>query len=216
MAFDSNDRRCAYRPFAPEDFEPVAELFYRQWGTEAGERLGRLDARINVCNYLMDADWGVVAEGVDGRLLGALLVETGAQTEAMRSSWRTRREELLAQVAPGATFGHEVCRVEAEELALSRRFREKAAGQPEAAAEFKLLIVGSKARGLGVGGGLLRLGENHLRQAGARGYYLITDDTCDVGFYDHLGLSRLVTEASVAEVGVNLYIYGREFSYASH
>lgn len=106
MAFDSNDRRCAYRPFAPEDFEPVAELFYRQWGTEAGERLGRLDARINVCNYLMDADWGVVAEDVDGRLLGALLVETGAQTEAMRSSWRTRREELLAQVAPGATFGH--------------------------------------------------------------------------------------------------------------
>lgn len=117
MAFDSNDRRPAYRPFAPEDIEPVAELFYRQWGTEAGERLGRLDARINVCNYLMDADWGVVAEGVDGRLLGALLVETGAQTEAMRSSWRTRREELLAQVAPGATFGHEVCRVEAEELA---------------------------------------------------------------------------------------------------
>ena len=110
MAFDSNDRHCAYRPFAPEDFEPVAELFYRQWGTEAGERLGRLDARINVCNYLMDADWGVVAEGVDGRLLGALLVETGAQTEAMRSSWCTRREELLAQVAPGATFGHEVCR----------------------------------------------------------------------------------------------------------
>ena len=155
MAFDSNDRRCAYRPFAPEDFEPVAELFYRQWGTETGERLGRLDARINVCNYLMDADWGVVAEGVDGRLLGALLVETGAQTEAMRSSWRTRREELLAKVAPGATFGHEVCRVEAEELALSRQFREKAAGQPEAAAEFKLLIVGSEARGLGVGGGLL-------------------------------------------------------------
>ena len=207
MAFDSNDRRPAYRPFAPEDIEPVAELFYRQWGTEAGERLGRLDARINVCNYLMDADWGVVAEGVDGRLLGALLVETGAQTEAMRSSWRTRREELLAKVAPGATFGHEVCRVEAEELALSRRFREKAAGQPEAAAEFKLLSVG---------GSLLRLGENHLRQAGARGYYLITDDTCDVEFYDHLGLSRLVTEASVAEVGVNLYIYGREFCYASH
>lgn len=163
----------------------------------------------------MDADWGVVAEGVDGRLLGALLVETGAQTEAMRSSWRTRREELLTQVAPGATFGHEVCRVEAEELALSRQFREKAAGQPEAAAEFKLLIVDGKARGLGVGGGLLRLGENHLRQADARGYYLITDDTCDVGFYDHLGLSRLVTEASVAEVGVNLYIYGREFCYAS-
>ena len=99
---------------------------------------------------------------------------------------------------------------------MRRRSWHSQGGQPEVAAEFKLLIVGGEARGLGVGGGLLRLGENHLRQAGARGYYLITDDTCDVGFYVHLGLSRLVTEASVAEAGVNLYIYGREFCYASH
>ena len=129
-----------------------------------------------------------------------------------RALLRTRREELLAQVAPGAAFGREVCRVEAEELALSRRFRAAAdaSGRPEAAAEFKLLIVSPAARGLGVGGGLVSRGEDHLAQTGAAGYYLITDDTCDVGFYDHLGLSRLVAEASAVEPGINLYVYGKE------
>lgn len=202
--------RPAYRPFAPEDFESVTELFYQQWDTEVGERLGRLDAQVNLCNYLMDADWNLVAESADGQLLGVLLVETGVQPEPTRAAWRTRREELLAQIAPGATFGREVCQVEAEELALSRRFRRTEDGRREVAAEFKLLIVSPAARGLGVGGGLVRHGEGHLRQMGAAGYYLITDDTCDVGFYDHLGLSRLATEASAAEPGINLYVYGKE------
>lgn len=83
-------------------------------------------------------------------------------------------------------------------------------GAREAAAEFKLLIVSPAARGLGVGGGLVSRGEDHLAQTGATGYYLITDDTCDVGFYDHLGLSRLVAEASAVEPGINLYVYGKE------
>ena len=61
-----------------------------------------------------------------------------------------------------------------------------------------------------VGGGLVSRGEDHLAQTGATGYYLITDDTCDVGFYDHLGLSRLVAEASAVEPGINLYVYGKE------
>ena len=94
--------------------EVAAELFYQQWGTEAGERLGRLDAQVNLCNYLMDADWGLVAEGAGGELLGVLLAETGSQPAAALGAWRTRREELLAQVAPGAITGREVCRVEAE------------------------------------------------------------------------------------------------------
>lgn len=179
MALQHQGGSPTYRPFEKKDLEVAAELFYQQWGTEAGERLGRLDAQVNLCNYLMDADWGLVAEGAGGELLGVLLAETGSQPAAARSAWHARREELLAQVAPGAAFGREVCRVEAEELALSQRFRAAAdaSGRPEAAAEFKLLIVSPAARGLGVGGGLVSRGEDHLAQTGATGYYLITDDT---------------------------------------
>ena len=117
MALQHQGGSPTYRPFEQRDFEPAAELFYQQWDTEAGERLGRLDAQVNLCNYLMDADWGLVAEGAGGELLGVLLAETGSQPAAARSAWHARREGLLAQVAPGAAFGREVCRVEAEELA---------------------------------------------------------------------------------------------------
>ena len=132
MALQHQGGSPTYRPFEKKDLEVAAELFYQQWGTEAGERLGRLDAQVNLCNYLMDADWGLVAEGAGGELLGVLLAETGSQPAAALGAWRTRREELLAQVAPGAAFGREVCRVEAEELALSQRFRAAAdaSGRP--------------------------------------------------------------------------------------
>ena len=56
MALQHQGGSPTYRPFEQRDFEPAAELFYQQWGTEAGERLGRLDAQVNLCNYLMDAD----------------------------------------------------------------------------------------------------------------------------------------------------------------
>lgn len=70
MALQHQGDSPTYRPFEQRDFEPAAELFYQQWGTEAGERLGRLDAQVNLCNYLMDADWGLVAEGAGRRASG--------------------------------------------------------------------------------------------------------------------------------------------------
>ena len=82
MALQHQGGSPTYRPFEQRDFEPAAELFYQQWDTEAEERLGRLDAQVNLCNYLMDADWGLVAEGAGGKLLGLLLAETGSQPAA--------------------------------------------------------------------------------------------------------------------------------------
>ena len=74
-----------YRSFEDRDFDAAAELFFRQWCCGGDERLGRLDAQVNLCTYLMDVTWGVVAEPVPGRgsgegdgLLGVLLVAAGA------------------------------------------------------------------------------------------------------------------------------------------
>ena len=57
-------------------------------------------------------------------------------------------------------------------------------------AAVKLLIVSPDAKGLGLGGRLFSAALDHLREAGASGYHLLTDDSCDVGFYEHKGLAQ--------------------------
>ena len=52
-----------YRPFEPGDFEAVAELMRAQWSCDLEGAAGEYSASIDLCGYLADADWGLVAEG---------------------------------------------------------------------------------------------------------------------------------------------------------
>ena len=205
----------AYRPFEDRDLSQVAELFRAQWCSGLEPHVGVIASRATVCNYLADAGWGVVAER-SGRVLGVALVACGARDSETRAAWLARRDELVAQVGPDARFGVEVGPVEAEEGRLSRRYvREASASPAEAAfsgAEIKLLIVSPAAQGLGVGRSLMDAVTRHMRNAGRHGLFLITDDTCDVGFYDHMGLSRRLEQPSEADPGISLYVYGRDLA----
>lgn len=60
------------------------------------------------------------------------------------------------------------------------------------APEFLVLIADPNARGMGVGKTLMIEGELYLKQAGFKSYYLITDSSCDYGFYDKFGMERVV------------------------
>ncbi len=60
------------------------------------------------------------------------------------------------------------------------------------APEFLVLIADPNARGMGVGKTLMIEGEQYLKQAGFKSYYLITDSSCDYGFYDKFGMDRVV------------------------
>ena len=62
-----------YRPFEPGDFEAVAELMRAQWSCDLEGAAGEYSASIDLCGYLADADWGLVAEG-RGQVLGAVPV----------------------------------------------------------------------------------------------------------------------------------------------
>lgn len=196
-----------YRPFEDQDFPTVAELFRRQWCGELELRRGRLASQATVCNYLMDAEGGIVAERT-GEVLGVSLVSCGLQSADARNAWRTRRDALLAQWGPDARFGREIGPVEAEEGELSRRYAARRG--VGAGAEIKLLIVSPAAQGLGVGRTLVEKSTQRVRSASRHGFFLITDDTCDVGFYDHLGLTRQVEEPSQVEPGISLYVYSKE------
>lgn len=134
----------SYRPFEDRDLPQVAELFRRQWCGQLEPRMGELASQATVCNYLADAGWGVVAERAS-QVLGVALVACGPRDSEARSAWLARRDELLAQVGPGARFGVEIGPVEAEEGRLSARYARDAeacdAERAFAAAEIKLLIV---------------------------------------------------------------------------
>lgn len=62
------------------------------------------------------------------------------------------------------------------------------------AAEIVLFIVSPEARGVGFG----RLLFDHMldcfRASGIRDYFLLTDTSCDYGFYEHRGLKRMAVK----------------------
>ena len=92
-----------------------------------------------------------------------------------------------------------------------RRFEDRDAEQAARLfQQLKLLIVSPEARGMGMGKRLIQAVADHVREIGRDGFFLLTDDACDVGFYEHLGLCRQLEEPSRAEPGLNLYVYSKE------
>lgn len=186
------------RPFAERDFEPLATLLARTWLPEHPGRPGELASKAELCDYLAKTTWSLVAER-GGTLLGAaLLAEKGRP--ALGAAWEERGAELAreAQADPACA---EALRLEmggvAEEAALADDYA--ATGAPEADVALKLLIVSPDAKGMGIGGRLFDAVHARLREIGAAGYHLLTDDSCDVSFYEHKGLMQEMSRSSEVE-----------------
>lgn len=211
-----------YRPFTDKDFEAVARLFRDQWCCELGADAARLASQIDICTYLADTDWSLLAQhGETGQILGAALLNLGG---APHQRWVERKEELFAEARANKDLLNEVMRdvsVIDEEAALGSEYA--ASGHVGCEAELKLLIVSPKAQGLGVGGRLFGEVRERVAEAGLRGFYLLTDDSCDVSFYEHKKMLRMasrpisVTEppcqisASAPEgEGFNMYVYAQD------
>lgn len=78
-----------------------------------------------------------------------------------------------------------------------RTERGERAGRPEIA----LFVVSPETRGQGVGRRLFNHMLDHFRAIGADGYFLFTDSSCDVGFYEHNGLKRAASRTLTAGDG---------------
>ncbi len=77
-----------------------------------------------------------------------------------------------------------------------------------------LFIVQEKFRGFGIGRVLLRAAQEYWKAQGTSSSYLYTDDTCNYGFYEHMGFTRanerkvdILRNGKKAELGVYLYEY---------
>ena len=186
------------RPFVAGDFDRAAELVGRTWLPEFGERAQRAASRVELAHYLASATWSLVAERA-GEVLGVVLLAERDGEPVTSDDWEAieARERSTAEKDEQAV---EAIRVEMsgveEEAALAGEYA--ATGAPGTAAAVKLLIVSPDAKGLGLGGKLFSAAIEHLREAGAPGYHLLTDDACDVGFYEHKGLRQALRRRSQA------------------
>lgn len=77
-----------------------------------------------------------------------------------------------------------------------------------------LFAVTEESRGLGVGKKLLYYLRDYLKSTNTHGIYLFTDSSCNVGFYDSQGFSRIGTQEititsqnKAVEMDVYLYEY---------
>ena len=178
-----------YRPIVWDDVENIVEEFDRTWGVAglgAATSLSRELSRHFVLHYLEPATRGEIAESSDGRFLGVTLarIEGDPALFPQAATQLAAVNEQLNATADGAhwladTIAWHVLE-EDMEAAISINQR--------AQAELELFLVAEAARGHRVGGTLWRRFQTALRDHGVQRFYLHTDSSCDVGFYDHQGL----------------------------
>lgn len=182
--------KLTWRAFAPEDFERAAGLLGRTWLPEFDEAPQRAASQIELAHYLAQTTWSLVAER-EGEILGVVLLAERGREATGGDTW-SELEARLTRAAEKDEALAEAVRVEMdgvrEEAELEREYA--ADGPVGADAAVKLLIVSPDAKGMGLGGRLFSAALEHLRETGARGYHLLTDDSCDVGFYEHKGLTQ--------------------------
>lgn len=79
--------------------------------------------------------------------------------------------------------------------------------------ELVLFATAPKARGLGVGKTLLSRFNAFLKDHSAKNAFLLTDSSCSLGFYDHLGYERVAETQGVLGIErdkklTRFYLYG--------
>lgn len=192
-AYTARTPAVSYRPMEWNDLDTVAACFDRVWPQGpalAGTPTALLVARYLTLHYLEQSTWSNVAVTAEGDLAGITLARVVGQPamfpQAHEEFLRTRAL-LLADPRGAAT----VTMFEDGFFVREGILEEDSDVTATTQAELELFMVNPDARGAGVGGALWRQLLAALRSMGVRAFFLHTDSSCDFGFYDHKGLSRV-------------------------
>lgn len=192
-AYTARTPAVSYRPMDWNDLDTVAACFDRVWPQGpalAGTPTALLVARYLTLHYLEQSTWSNVAVTAEGDLAGITLARVvGRPTmfpQAHEEFLRTRAL-LLADPRGAAT----VTMFEDGFFVREGILEEDSDVTATTQAELELFMVNPDVRGAGVGGALWRQLLAALRSMGVRAFFLHTDSSCDFGFYDHKGLSRV-------------------------
>lgn len=181
------------RPLRRADYPAIAEMLRRMWYAEpklspsCARRLAMIDL-----HYSMFGSTSALLAQRDGKPVGIIATHVdvpGARSRRRLFNWH--RESILrlaASLLPSAE-GRDGLR---KMLSLTHIDAKLLHGvQSRFDAEVVLFLVDESLRGCGIGRVLFDRAMEEFRKAGVRRYFLFTDTRCDIGFYDHCGLSRL-------------------------
>lgn len=192
-AYTARTPAVSYRSMEWNDLDTVAACFDRVWPQGpalAGTPTALLVARYLTLHYLEQSTWSNVAVTAEGDLAGITLARVVGQPtmfpQAHEEFLRTRAL-LLADPRGAAT----VTMFEDGFFVREGILEEDSDVTATTQAELELFMVNPDVRGAGVGGALWRQLLAALRSMGVRAFFLHTDSSCDFGFYDHKGLSRV-------------------------
>ena len=195
-----------YRPMHWNDLDDIVREFDRTWGqcsAAAGTPVSMQISRHFVLHYLEPTTRAIVAE-LDGRFMGVTLSRVAgeplafpqAKQELAAINGELNRSTLGAKTLSETEQWHEM------ELRMEREIdiNDVARG------EIELFLVAKSARGHGVGGSLWRQAMDYFANCQVARFYLHTDSSCDVSFYDHKGLNCIAARyaASHPEDGADM------------
>lgn len=189
---NEQSRAVEYRAVQWSDLEDMVTIFDEAWGLggAAQEPVNKAFCRRFVLHYLEGATHARAAV-VNGGLVGVLLLRVPGKPVLFEQVHQELAHEdaVLAGLGePGkVALASMECRHAAENDIL------RSSDMQGSDAEVALFMVSAKARGRGVGGSLWRWAMASLVEQGCKRFFLYTDSSCDVGFYDHHGLQCAVS-----------------------
>ena len=199
-----------YRDFEKKDILELATLVAEIWNPTLTGETALLAGKVDLAHFAVRATAWRVAE-LNGEVVGVAAVRVGDPHDEDARFWSNLSEDAFEKLKELSSQAEQALRVYYD-------FENKAHNQMlencecDTTYELTLFAVSSKARGHGVGSELLRQMTDHLKEAGAKNYFLYTDTNCNWQYYENRGMKRCATyvakdEPSEQLNGQELYIY---------
>ncbi|PJM79692.1 GNAT family N-acetyltransferase [Bifidobacterium scaligerum] len=208
------------RPLHRDDYPTLIDLVRRAWYADFDERTGFIAAQADWENCLARTTNAYTAVK-DGKPVALILGRIDAHD--MRGIWNRHKRQYmhglmrLLGMREGIRAVHEIVGILAiDHMLLSRA---KRSGR-DYAGEVVLFVLDPEARGYGLGKRMFRTMMNDFRKSGLRNFFLFTDTTCNVGFYEHAGLSQVesitISASKHHRESMSFYLYEGEVPEASN
>ncbi|KAB8291515.1 GNAT family N-acetyltransferase [Bifidobacterium avesanii] len=181
------------RPLRRDDYDALTELVRRMWyaDPEIGVDCARRLATADFHHCLSCSTLATVAVR-DGEVIGMILARVERRAPRWRSTPLNPHVRRVLREGFSLIVSREGRRGIREAFGMVRTDAKLLHGlKSRYDAEIVLFLVDERMRGGGVGRTLFDHALSRFRTAGVRRYFLFTDTTCDVGFYDHRGLTRM-------------------------